>query len=81
MSALSLEEVKHDIQEVGWEECPVGSILAIKPAALDAVDNLNLMQTGQKKRRGKANRSRTNEISNLQTSVAEEDANKDVIEL
>ncbi|KAF3339874.1 hypothetical protein FCM35_KLT15645 [Carex littledalei] len=79
MSAVSLEEVKHDMREIGWEECLVGSVLTINPAAAAVADNSTSIPTSQKKRRGKANRSRNDERSGLQSSVAEEGANKDIV--
>lgn len=81
MSAVSLEEVKHDMREIGWDECPVGSVLTINPAAAAVADNSTSILTSQKKRRGKANRSRNDERSGLQSSVAKEGANKDAKEV
>lgn len=81
MSALSLEQVKHDMREIGWEECPVGSILTINAAATAVIDNSSSMPISRKKRRGNANTSRTDERSDLHSSLAEEGSNKDNDEL
>ncbi|XP_073113730.1 uncharacterized protein [Elaeis guineensis] len=37
-AALSLEDVKRDIESLGWQECPVASVLSVgETAAMEAV--------------------------------------------
>ncbi|KAJ4787773.1 hypothetical protein LUZ62_039019 [Rhynchospora pubera] len=38
MSPLSLSELKKDIRDIEWQECPIGSVLTVNPVALQASD-------------------------------------------
>lgn len=36
VAAPSLKQIRRDIDEIGWEECPIGSIETVQPVQLAA---------------------------------------------